>query len=106
MLTLEGGLDRDYLLGAAGVLLVLFLVLFFVGDREAASTRRSRTEREPVDAFAGGYPVPPMPAGGAVRGAAAPLAFAGRRTTVPGTSSTSDAHDPAASATVSQEEKS
>ena len=29
----------------------------------------------PVDAFAGGFPVPPMPAGGAVRGAAAPLTF-------------------------------
>jgi NADH-quinone oxidoreductase subunit H len=107
VLTLEGGLDRDYLLGAAGVLLVLFLVLFFVGDREAALDEdEDAAEREPVDAFAGGFPVPPMPTGGAVRGAAAPLAFAGRRTTVPGTSSTSDAHDPAASATASQEEKS
>jgi NADH-quinone oxidoreductase subunit H len=107
VLTLEGGIDRDYLLGAAGVLLVLFLVLFFVGDREAALDEdETPATQEPVDAFAGGYPVPPMPVGGAVRGPAAPLAFAGRRGTVPGTTSTSDAHDPAAAATASQEEKS
>jgi NADH-quinone oxidoreductase subunit H len=107
VLTLEGGIDRDYLLGAAGVLLVLFLVLFFVGDREAALDEdETPATQEPVDAFAGGYPVPPMPVGGAVRGPAAPLAFAGRRGTVPGTTSTSDARDPAAAATASQEEKS
>jgi NADH-quinone oxidoreductase subunit H len=101
VVTLEGGIDRDYVLGAAGVLLVLFLVLFFVGGNEPDEEERP-VEQEPVDAFAGGFPVPPMPAGGAVRGAAAPLAFADRRTTVPGTSRTSDAP----SGTASQEEKS
>ena len=30
---------------------------------------------QPFDAFSGGFPVPPMPAGGAVRGAAQPLTF-------------------------------
>ena len=32
--SLEGGIDRQYLLAAIGVVAVLFLVLFFVGDRE------------------------------------------------------------------------
>ena len=43
VVTLEGGVDRDYLLGAAGVLLVLFLVLFFIGD--SARGRRGRGPR-------------------------------------------------------------
>ncbi|WP_407669756.1 NADH-quinone oxidoreductase subunit NuoH [Nocardioides sediminis] len=105
VLTLDGGIDRDYLLGAAGVLLVLFLVLFFVGEG-GGEEAEVPAEREPADAFAGGYPVPPMPAGGAVRGAAAPLTFAERRTTVSGTSSTSDVHDATTSGAASQEEKS
>jgi NADH-quinone oxidoreductase subunit H len=106
VLTLEGGIDRDYLLGAAGVLLVLFLVLFFVGDSDSGEDEAARpADREPADAFAGGFPVPPMPTGGAVRGAAAPLSFADRRTTVPGTS-TSDADDAPTSGAASQEEKS
>lgn len=104
VLTLDGGIDRDYLLGAAGVLLVLFLVLFFVGEGGGEEAEEP-VRREPADAFAGGYPVPPMPAGGAVRGAAAPLTFAERRTTVSGTSSTSDA-DATTSGAASQEEKS
>jgi NADH-quinone oxidoreductase subunit H len=107
VMTLEGGIDRSYLLGAAGVLLVLFLVLFFVGDsRSADEDEEQPADREPVDAFAGGFPVPPMPAGGAVRGAAAPLTFAQRRTTVTGTTSTSDVHAAAATGAASQEEKS
>lgn len=107
VMTLEGGINRDYLLGAAGVLLVLFLVLFFVGDSDSGDDEaEGPADREPVDAFAGGFPVPPMPAGGAVRGAAAPLTFADRRTTVSGTSSTSDADDASTSGTASQEEKS
>ena len=38
-ISLEGGIDRSYLLGAIGVVAVLFLVLFFVGE-----TRRSEQE--------------------------------------------------------------
>ncbi|MFD1947573.1 NADH-quinone oxidoreductase subunit NuoH [Nocardioides aestuarii] len=71
-LSQSGGLDRQYLLVGAGVIAGLFLVLFFVGEEgqpEAAATGASD------DAFSGGFPVPPMPAGGAVRGAAAPLTF-------------------------------
>jgi NADH-quinone oxidoreductase subunit H len=71
-LSQNGGLDRQYLLIGAGVIAGLFLVLFFFGEDdqpEAAATGTSG------DAFTGGFPVPPMPAGGAVRGAAAPLTF-------------------------------
>jgi NADH-quinone oxidoreductase subunit H len=68
-ISLEGGLDRRWLLLGIGVLAVIFIVLFFVGDSE--------DEPEAVETVAtpGGFPVPPMPAGGAVRGAAQPLAF-------------------------------
>ncbi len=68
----DGGIDRQYLLIGVGVIAGLFLVLFFVGEgdqEEAVDTGAG------ADAFAGGFPVPPMPVGGAVRGAAAPLTF-------------------------------
>ena len=71
----EGGIDQRYLLGAIGVLAVLFLVLFFVGESEQGEDEEVEAEEAPADAFANGYPVPPMPAGGAVRGPAQPLAF-------------------------------
>jgi NADH-quinone oxidoreductase subunit H len=58
--SLEGGIDRQYLLAAIGVVAVLFLVLFFVGGSEERLTE-PETEEQPFDAFAGGYPVPPMP---------------------------------------------
>ncbi len=68
----EGGVDRQYLLIGAGVLAGLFLVLMFFGDDESAEDEASTGA---TDAFSGGFPVPPMPTGGAVRGAAAPLSF-------------------------------
>lgn len=46
-------------MGIAGVLLVVMLALLFVGDREEPEPDTSADE--PFDAFAGGYPVPPMP---------------------------------------------
>ena len=66
VLTLEGGIDRSYLLAAIGVVAVLLLVLFFVGgdQEEMAEENAPRPEPETdeeFDAFAGGYPVPPMP---------------------------------------------
>jgi NADH-quinone oxidoreductase subunit H len=67
--SLNGGLDRRYLLIGIGVLAVMFLVLFFVGEKSDEETT------EPVAAPAGGFPVPPMPAGGPVRGAAQPLTY-------------------------------
>jgi NADH-quinone oxidoreductase subunit H len=64
-ISLDGGIDRRYLLAAIGVVAVVFLVLFFVGESgEEATGDRTGTDEEPreFDAFAGGYPVPPMPA--------------------------------------------
>jgi len=68
-ISLEGGIDRRYLLAAIGVVAVMFLVLFFVGesaenaDNAESAGAGSAVEDEPqeFDAFAGGYPVPPMP---------------------------------------------
>jgi NADH-quinone oxidoreductase subunit H len=53
----NGGVDRRYMLGATAVIVLLAGVLAFMGEKEE--------EPEPVDeaafdAFAGGYPVPPM----------------------------------------------
>ncbi|MBB6627351.1 NADH-quinone oxidoreductase subunit NuoH [Nocardioides sp. KIGAM211] len=70
--TLDNSGDaRRYLLVGIGVLAAVFLVLFFVGDS-------GTDEDEPVVAAEprpGSFPVPPMPEGGAVRGAARPLSF-------------------------------
>jgi NADH-quinone oxidoreductase subunit H len=72
-ISLEGGLDRRYVLIGLGALAVVFLVLFFIGD---AADEEETTEAEAAPV--GGFPVPPMPAGGPVRGAAKPLAFESR----------------------------
>lgn len=74
-ITLEGGINRSTLLIAIGILAVIFMVLFFVGGQVTAQDDDGppvEDEPEPFDAFAGGYPVPPMPAP-AVRGAASVL---------------------------------
>ena len=97
VISLEGNINRTYLVAAIAVLLVLTVGLMFVGERgdkartttdEAAA---AETGDEPHDAFAGGFPVPPMPTGGAVRGGAAPLTFAQSRTTV--TASAEENHE-------------
>src|SRR4051794_17457039 len=76
--SLDGGVDRKYLLIALGVAVVLFLAVFFVGD---AATGSDEEARDPTpQGFDGGFPVPPMPAGGAVRGAAGALTFDTGRT--------------------------
>jgi len=67
---LEGGLDRRTLLIAIGLLAALFLVLFFIG---AEPEPEPEPEPQEFDAFAAGYPVPPMP-GQPVRGAVPGLA--------------------------------
>ncbi|WP_232678276.1 NADH-quinone oxidoreductase subunit NuoH [Nocardioides sp. R-C-SC26] len=82
---LEGWLETDNLRIGIGVLLVLLLVLFFVGgrgdDEDAASTAVEA-------ARPGAFPTPPMPAGGAARGAAAPLTFPSPTTVPAGAGST------------------
>ncbi len=69
---LEGGVDRQYFLIGVGVLAALFLVLMFFGSDVE---KGAEADEGAPDPFAGGYPVPPMPSGGAVRGNAAPLRF-------------------------------
>jgi NADH-quinone oxidoreductase subunit H len=77
-LSLDSGVDRKWVLICIGVLAVILLAVFwFAGG-----------DREPEDASAESaappsFPVPPMPAGGAVRGAAQPLVF-GPSSTVTG----------------------
>jgi NADH-quinone oxidoreductase subunit H len=74
--TLDGGVDRRVLLVGIGIVAALFLLMLFFGENERqAGGPDERGADEQVDAFAGGFPVPPMPDGGAVRGAAAPLTF-------------------------------
>nr|WP_246283473.1 NADH-quinone oxidoreductase subunit NuoH [Nocardioides perillae] len=73
--SLEGGIDRQYLLVGIGALAIVFLGLFFVGD-SGDDEEAEASEREAALApRPGGFPTPPMPAGGPVRGAAAPLRF-------------------------------
>ncbi|SDD28159.1 NADH-quinone oxidoreductase subunit NuoH [Nocardioides lianchengensis] len=72
-ISLEGGIDRQYLLIGIGVLVVLFLALFFFTDEDADGDEEPAAA--PAAPASGSFPVPPMPAGGAVRGAAEPLTF-------------------------------
>jgi NADH-quinone oxidoreductase subunit H len=82
-ISLEGGIDRQLLLIGIGILAALFLVLFFVGETgegdeaRAAGTTASDGASDGAAGTAGahGFPVPPMPTGGAVRGPARPLTF-------------------------------
>jgi NADH-quinone oxidoreductase subunit H len=76
--SLDGGVDRKYLLIGLGVLVVLFLAVFFIGDSTAGAGEEA-VDTTP-QGFEGGFPVPPMPAGGPVRGAAAGLTFDTGRT--------------------------
>ena len=72
--TYDIGVQQVLLFGGAAIVVVL--ALGFFGSEE------DEEDEETPPAPEGGYPVPPMPAGGAVRGAAAPLEFP-RSTTVP-----------------------
>ncbi len=60
VVALRGGFDRTWLIAIAAVLGVLVVVLLFFEDRDKGDADEEK-EREPFDAFAGGYPVPPMP---------------------------------------------
>jgi NADH-quinone oxidoreductase subunit H len=93
-ISLEGQIDRQYLLIGIGVLAVIFLLLFFVGeDEDKAASEQAGPPVEDDALVAGGFPVPAMPVAGAVRGAAAPLVFGnptGRPVTVPSTAEPDD----------------
>jgi NADH-quinone oxidoreductase subunit H len=75
--SLDGGVNRQYLLIGLGVVVAIFLVVFFFGEQQ--EVQRAEQTQTP-QGYAGGFPVPAMPAGGAVRGAAATLTFAPGRT--------------------------
>jgi NADH-quinone oxidoreductase subunit H len=62
-MSVNGGIQRNYLLIALAVLAVIFAALFFVGGGEE-EVETPEPEAGEFDAFAGGYPVPPMPASG------------------------------------------
>ena len=72
VVTEEGYLTRPVLFIGFGVILAVLLVFFLFGAEAEDSDGRI----VPV-APTGGFPVPPLPEGGAVRGAAAPLTFQG-----------------------------
>jgi NADH-quinone oxidoreductase subunit H len=59
VVNLRGGIDTTWLVVAAAVLGVLLVVLLFIEERETPV--ETPASDEPFDAFAGGYPVPPMP---------------------------------------------
>ncbi len=63
-INLNGGFDRTYLYAAISVFAALLLVLFFIDERKGEELE-DEAAAEPFDAFAGGYPVPPMPTNGA-----------------------------------------
>jgi NADH-quinone oxidoreductase subunit H len=80
-ISLNGGIDRGYLLAAIGVLLVLLVAVSFWPSR--AEEEEEEVAVAPAPSHPGAFPTPPMPAGGAVRGAAEPLTFRSPTTTVP-----------------------
>jgi NADH-quinone oxidoreductase subunit H len=64
-ISLEGPIDRTFLVVAAAAAMVLFVLLGFVGE---GKSEEEQPEPEEADAFAGGYPVPPMPGQESTRG--------------------------------------
>jgi NADH-quinone oxidoreductase subunit H len=78
-ISLEGGLERRWILIGIGVLAVLFLLAFFFGESEQEEPAEAEAATRPT-----GFPVPPMPVGGPVRGAAQPLTFRTSSSTVTG----------------------
>ncbi len=83
-ISLDGGIDRQYLLAIIGVVLVAFVALtFWPGGDEDEEQRAVAPDVDAVRGGDQGFPTPPMPTGGAVQGAARPLTFQTTTTTVP-----------------------
>jgi NADH-quinone oxidoreductase subunit H len=59
-INLNGGFDRTWLWAAIGVCVALIVVLMFVDEKKKSDADEAE-EAAIFDAFAGGYPVPPMP---------------------------------------------
>jgi NADH-quinone oxidoreductase subunit H len=63
LVSIDGGIDRTYLLGAFAALAVVCVLVYFVGGTDEEPETHSAAvdeDEEDFDAFAGGYPVPPM----------------------------------------------
>ena len=60
LVQIDGGLNRTYLLIGFGIVAVLLVALFFVGDSTEEPADMAEADGAHFDAFAGGYPVPPM----------------------------------------------
>ncbi len=73
----SGALGRRELIIGLGVMAAVFLVLSLFSA--SGTPEEPEVQTEDVDPFAGGYPVPPMPSGGAVQGAAPALEFQTQR---------------------------
>ncbi len=63
-----GGFNQSWLIIAAVVLAVLLVATFLIPEKTSAADETGLDPEQPFDAFAGGYPVPPMLEGIAVRG--------------------------------------
>jgi NADH-quinone oxidoreductase subunit H len=66
-LSLEGPIDRTYLVAAAAIAVVVFVGLGFLPESSDKDDSDVELDEQP-DAFAGGYPVPPMPQKETIRG--------------------------------------
>ena len=68
----NGSIDRRWLIAAAAVAVVVFLVLGFIpeskDDEATAELGAAGGDAPEFDAFSGGYPVPPMPGQEQIRG--------------------------------------
>ena len=75
-ISLDGGIDRQYLLMGIGVALVVLVGLsFWPAGADEYQDADADADVAPAGSVAGGFPTPPMPTGGAVRGGAKPLRF-------------------------------
>ncbi len=77
VVTEEGYLTRPVVFVGFGVVLLLVVLVFFFGS-DSGDGEDTTAPAEPI---AGGYPVPALPEGGPVQGAAAPMRFQGTITT-------------------------
>ncbi len=67
-LTLEGPIDRRYLIAAVAVGLAVFVGLGFLGSEDSVDEPELAPAQADGDAFAGGYPVPPTTQRESIRG--------------------------------------
>ncbi len=58
---LEGGIDQRWILITGAAIFVVLVALAFIPDKGQDEVDEDPAEPAPFDAFAGGYPVPPMP---------------------------------------------